>query len=36
LHFILFIPGIKLIEGVEHGLADFDEGRSKTHRAPIP
>ena len=35
LHLILFIPRIKLMEGVEHGLADFDEGRAETHRAPI-
>src|SRR3546814_3265500 len=35
LHLILFIPRIKLVEGVEHGLANFDEGRAETHRAPI-
>jgi hypothetical protein len=25
LYLILFIPRIKLVEGVEHGLANFDE-----------
>src|SRR3546814_15218104 len=32
---MLFIPRIKLVEGVGHGLANFDEGRAEPHRAPI-
>lgn len=35
LHLIPLIPRIKLVEGVKHGLANFDERRAETHRTPI-